>query len=61
MRTLHLFGDSFTEGHILDTTFPPFKEWKKYRGGELPLIGLTPIDFDGHHGQIILKNINGLD
>jgi len=37
MRTLHLFGDSFTEGHILDTTFPPFKEWKKYRGGELPL------------------------
>lgn len=37
MRTLFLFGDSFTEGHIFDTTFPPYKEWKKYRGGELPL------------------------
>lgn len=37
MRTLHLFGDSFTEGHLLDITFPPYKEWKTYRGGELPL------------------------
>lgn len=36
MRTLHLFGDSFTEGHNLDLTFPPYKEWRKYRGGELP-------------------------
>lgn len=36
MKTLHLFGDSFTEGHKLDLTFPPFKEWKKYRGGEFP-------------------------
>jgi hypothetical protein len=37
MRTLHLFGDSYTEGHNLDLTFPPYKEWKTYRGGELPL------------------------
>lgn len=37
MRTLHLFGDSFTEGHLLDITFPPYKEWRTYRGGELPL------------------------
>ena len=37
MGVLHLFGDSFTEGHILDKTYPPYKEWKLYRGGELPL------------------------
>ena len=37
MGTLHLFGDSFTEGHLLDITLPSYKEWKKYRGGELPL------------------------
>lgn len=36
MRTLHLFGDSFTQGHLLDTTFPRYKDWKEYRGGELP-------------------------
>lgn len=36
MKKLHLFGDSFTEGHKLDLTFPPFKEWKKYRGGDFP-------------------------
>ena len=35
MGTLHLFGDSFTEGHLLDITLPSYKEWKKYRGGEL--------------------------
>jgi hypothetical protein len=37
MRTLHLFGDSFTQGHLLDINFQPYKEWKLYRGGELPL------------------------
>jgi hypothetical protein len=37
MGALHLFGDSFTEGHLLDKTFHPYKEWKLYRGGELPL------------------------
>jgi hypothetical protein len=37
MGTLHLFGDSFTEGHLLDKTFHPYKEWELYRGGELPL------------------------
>ena len=37
MRTLHLFGDSYTEGHLLDITLPSYKEWKAYRGGELPL------------------------
>lgn len=36
MKTLHLFGDSFTEGHNLDLTYPPYKEWKNFRGGELP-------------------------
>lgn len=33
---LWTFGDSFTEGHKLDLTFPSFKEWKKYRGSEFP-------------------------
>lgn len=37
MKTLHLFGDSFTEGHLLDKHYPPYKEWKLFRGGELPL------------------------
>ena len=36
MNTLHLFGDSFTEGHKLDTTFPWYKVWKERRGGNLP-------------------------
>lgn len=36
MKTLHLFGDSFTEGHNRDLTFPPYKKWRIYRGGELP-------------------------
>jgi hypothetical protein len=33
MSTLHLFGDSFTEGHILDQTYPAYQEWRKYRNG----------------------------
>jgi hypothetical protein len=37
MRTLHLFGDSFTQGHLLDTFFPRYKEWREFRGGNLPL------------------------
>ena len=37
MRNLFVFGDSFTQGHLLDTTFPPYHEWKEYRGTELPL------------------------
>ena len=37
MRTLHLFGDSFTQGHLLDETFPKYPEWKEFRGGDLPL------------------------
>jgi hypothetical protein len=37
MRTLHLFGDSFTQGHLLDDTFPRYSEWKEFRGGNLPL------------------------
>ena len=37
MKTLHLFGDSFTEGHLLDKHYTAYKEWKLYRGGELPL------------------------
>lgn len=36
MNKLHLFGDSFTGGHKLDTTFPPYIKWKEFRGGELP-------------------------
>ena len=36
MNTLHTFGDSYTEGHPEDCTFPPFIEWKKFRGGTLP-------------------------
>jgi len=36
MKTLHLFGDSFTQGHNLDKTFPPYKKWKEYRGKDLP-------------------------
>jgi hypothetical protein len=37
MRTLHLFGDSFTQGHLLDTGFPRYHDWREYRGGDLPL------------------------
>lgn len=37
MKTLHLFGDSYTEGHLLEKNLSSYKEWKKYRGGELPL------------------------
>jgi hypothetical protein len=37
MKTLHLFGDSFTQGHLLDTTFQRYKEWREFRGGDLPL------------------------
>jgi len=36
MRTLHLFGDSFTQGHLLDDTFPMYHKWREYRGGDLP-------------------------
>ena len=36
MSTLHLFGDSFTEGHKLDKSFPWYKVWKEWRGGDLP-------------------------
>lgn len=36
MGTLHLFGDSFTEGHNLDTHYPNYKLWKEWRGGQLP-------------------------
>ena len=37
MRTLHLFGDSFTQGHLLDGSFPRYHDWREYRGGDLPL------------------------
>lgn len=37
MKTLHLFGDSFTQGHLLDDTFPRYQDWREFRGGELPL------------------------
>jgi hypothetical protein len=36
MNTLHLFGDSFTEGHNLDLHYPNYKIWKEWRGGNLP-------------------------
>jgi hypothetical protein len=36
MNTLHLFGDSFTEGHKLDNSFPWYKVWEEWRGGNLP-------------------------
>jgi hypothetical protein len=36
MNTLHVFGDSFTEGQPSYLTFPPFLKWKELRGGTLP-------------------------
>ena len=36
MNTLHLFGDSFTEGHNVDLSYPNYKIWKEWRGGNLP-------------------------
>jgi hypothetical protein len=36
MNTLHLFGDSFTEGHNLDAHYPNYKNWREFRGGNLP-------------------------
>jgi hypothetical protein len=37
MKKLHLFGDSFTQGHLLDDSFPRYHDWRDYRGGQLPL------------------------
>jgi hypothetical protein len=37
MKTLHLFGDSYTQGHLLDIHFPRYPEWREFRGGNLPL------------------------
>lgn len=36
MNTLHLFGDSYTQGHHHEDGYPPYIEWKKIRGGILP-------------------------
>ena len=36
MSKLFGFGDSFTEGHILDVNFQIYKDWKILRGGNLP-------------------------
>lgn len=36
MPTLHVFGDSFSEGQPKNTKFPPFILWKKIRNGNLP-------------------------
>lgn len=36
MSKLHLFGDSFTQGHKIDLTYENYKLWKEWRGGNLP-------------------------
>ena len=36
MKTLHCFGDSYTQGHKNNDGYPPYIEWEKYRGGNLP-------------------------
>lgn len=36
MATLHLFGDSYSQGHNLDLTYPPYQAWKNHRKGDLP-------------------------
>lgn len=36
MATLHLFGDSYSQGHNLDLTYPPYQAWKNHRKGNLP-------------------------
>ena len=36
MNTLHLFGDSYTEGHNMDFHYHNYKNWREYRGGDLP-------------------------
>lgn len=36
MNTLHLFGDSFTQGHNMDFHYPNYKNWGEHRGGNLP-------------------------
>jgi hypothetical protein len=37
MRTLHLFGDSYTEGHLLQCGHTLYDDWKQYRNKDLPL------------------------
>ena len=36
MRSLFGFGDSYTQGHLLNKDFPPFIQWKNYIGKDLP-------------------------
>jgi hypothetical protein len=36
MAILHLFGDSYTQGHNLDLTYHPYQAWKNFRKGTLP-------------------------
>ncbi len=36
MAILHLFGDSYSQGHKLDTHYPPYQSWKNFLKGELP-------------------------
>lgn len=37
MKTLHLFGDSYTEGHLLQCGHTLYDDWKQYRNKDLPL------------------------
>ena len=36
MATLHLFGDSYTQGHKMDIHYPPYQLWKNLLDGNLP-------------------------
>jgi hypothetical protein len=35
MSTLYVFGDSYTQGHHQLETYPAYKQFKEFRGGEL--------------------------
>jgi len=37
MSKLHLFGDSYTEGHLLQLGYHEYDNWKQYRNKDLPI------------------------
>jgi hypothetical protein len=53
MGTIHVFGDSYTQGHNLDFTHTGYIKWKEFRGGNLPP---TWVDLLGKKMGMDIKN-----
>ena len=67
-NTLHIFGDSYSEGQPEGCKFPPFLEWKELRGGNLPKswaeivgerLGMTMVNYGrgGNSNQQIFDDL----